>query len=93
MEFVDDTSLAGNKLLTLSTQVNGLQRTSTQARLETDGFEYFEGTYAARVYFDETPYDYKDANIQTFYTIVNWLLGGDGSKYSELDFEYMAADK
>lgn len=93
IKFIDDPNLAGNKLMTLSTTVNGQSKATTHSRIETQGYEYFEGTYAARVYFDETPYTYKDANIQTFYTIVSYVLGGDGSKYSELDFEYMAADK
>jgi hypothetical protein len=91
--FINDPADASNKLMTLSTTVNGSTRATTHSRIETVGYEYFEGTYAARVYFSETPFQYKDANIQTFYTIVSYLLGGDGSRYSELDFEYMAADK
>jgi hypothetical protein len=45
------------------------------------------------VYFSEVPFTYKDGNVQTFYTIVSSQLSGDGSRYSELDFEYLAADK
>jgi hypothetical protein len=91
--FITDPDQPTNKLMTLSATVNGTSKATTHARIETSGYDYFEGTYAARVYFSETPYTYKDANIQTFYTIVDYTLGGDGSKYSEIDFEYMAADQ
>lgn len=93
--FVNDTSLVNNKIITLSTTVsftNGVKKL-THSRIETSGYDYFEGTYAARVYFDDLPNIYGDANIQTFYTIVSYLLGEDGSKYSEIDFEYMPSDK
>ncbi len=93
IEFIQDPENANNSLVTLSTTVNGANQESTQARIETQGFEYFEGTYASRVYFTDTPNEYEDANIQTFYTIVSYLHAEDGSKYSELDFEYMASDK
>ncbi len=91
--FINDPNNPENKLMTLSTTVNGQTDATTHSRIETAGFEYFEGTYAARVYFSDLPNTYKDANIQTFYTIVSSQLGTDGSRYSELDFEYMAADK
>jgi hypothetical protein len=92
--FINDPGNAGNRLMTLSTNVNGSTKAITHARVEAGGFEYFEGTYAARVYLSDVPFRYKDANIQTFYTIVSSALAQDGSKYSELDIvEYMAADK
>lgn len=90
--FKPDPNLAGNSLMTLSTTVDGQSKAITNSRIETSGFEYFEGTYASRVYVSDVPFDYQDANIQTFYTIVSHLLGNDGSVYSELDFEYMASD-
>lgn len=91
--FINDPNNSENKIMTLSTTVNGATNAITHSRVQTQGYEYFEGTYAARVYYSETPFGYKDANIQTFYTIVGSHLSGDGSKYSELDFEYMASDK
>lgn len=91
--FITDPASVNNKLMTLSTTVNGQTKATTHARIETNGFEYFEGTYSARVYLSDVPFTYKDGNVQTFYTIVSSSLGTDGSKYSELDFEYMAADK
>jgi uncharacterized protein (DUF2141 family) len=92
--FIADPASATNKLMTLSTTVNGQTKATTHARIETSGFEYFEGTYSARVYLSDVPFTYKDGNVQTFYSIVNSSLANDGSRYSELDFvEYMAADK
>lgn len=90
--FKADPNLAGNSLITLSTTVDGQSKATTNSRIETSGFDYFEGTYASRVYVSDVPFNYQDANIQTFYTIVSHLLGNDGSVYSELDFEYMASD-
>ncbi len=92
ISFVEDPAVQGNTFMTLSTTVNGATRATTHARIETVGYEYFEGTYSARMYCTDNPYLYQDANIQTFYTIVSYLLGGDGSRYSEIDFEYMASD-
>lgn len=93
IKFKVDPNNENNQLMTLSTTVNGQTNAITHSRIETRDFEYFEGTYAARVYYSDLPYGYGDANIQTFYTIVGSHLSGDGSKYSELDFEYMASDK
>ena len=91
--FVTDPANANNKLMTVSTTVNGATKAVTNARIE-NGMEYFEGTYAARVYLTDLPYTYSDGNVQTFYTIVSSALAGDGSKYSELDIvEYLASDK
>lgn len=92
--FVNDPSNASNKIMTLSTTVNGTSKATTHARIETSGFEYFEGTYAARVYLSDEAFNSGDGNIQTFYTIVSSGLAQDGSKYSEMDIiEYMASDK
>lgn len=91
--FINDPGNSANKLMTLSTTVNGSTKATTHSRIETAGYEYFQGTYAARVYFSDVPFTYKDGNVQTFYTIVSSALSGDGSRYSELDFEYLAADK
>jgi hypothetical protein len=92
--FVNDPANSSNRLITLSSTVNGTTKATTHSRIETGGYEYFEGTYAARVYLSDVPFTYKDGTIQTFYTIVSSALAGDGTKYSELDIvEYMAADK
>jgi hypothetical protein len=91
--FVTDPENANNKLMTLKTTVNGQSKAITHSRIESS-LEYFEGTYASRVYLSDESFASKDANIQTFFTIVSSSLAQDGSKYSEMDIiEYMAADK
>ncbi|TEB42939.1 T9SS C-terminal target domain-containing protein [Flavobacterium circumlabens] len=79
--------------MTLKTTVNGQSKAVTHSRIESS-YEYFEGTYASRVYLSDESFTTKDANIQTFFTIVSSSLAQDGAKYSEMDIiEYMAADK
>lgn len=91
--FITDPNNASNKLMTVSTTVNGTTKAVTDARIE-NSFDYFTGTYAARVYLSDLPNTYSDGNVQTFFTIVNSSLAGDGTKYSELDIvEYLASDK
>lgn len=91
--FITDPADSANKLMTLKTTVNGQSKAVTHSRIESS-YEYFEGTYASRVYLSDESFSTKDANIQTFFTIVSSALAQDGSKYSELDIiEYMAADK
>jgi hypothetical protein len=91
--FVTDPANSANKLMTLKTTVNGQSKAVTHSRIESS-YEYFEGTYASRVYLSDEAFTTKDANIQTFFTIVSSSLAQDGSKYSEMDIiEYMAADK
>ncbi|WP_243416232.1 carbohydrate-binding protein [Flavobacterium sp. HTF] len=91
--FITDPDNSANKLMTLKTTVNGQSKAITHARIESS-YEYFEGTYASRVYLSDEAFISKDANIQTFFTIVSSSLAQDGSKYSEMDIiEYMAADK
>jgi hypothetical protein len=93
VSFITDPNDASNKLMTLKTTVNGQSKAVTHSRIESS-YEYFEGTYASRVYLSDESFSTKDANIQTFFTIVSSSLAQDGSKYSELDIiEYMAADK
>lgn len=93
VNFITDPNDASNKLMTLKTTVNGQSKEVTHSRIESS-YEYFEGTYASRVYLSDEAFASKDANIQTFFTIVSSALAQDGSKYSELDIiEYMAADK
>ena len=93
IEFVTDPSNPNNKWMKVSTTVNGSSRAIVNSRVES-AYEYFEGTYASRVYLTDEAFGTKDGNIQTYFTIVPSSLAQDGSKYSELDIvEYMAADK
>jgi hypothetical protein len=82
--FITDPDNAANKLMTLKTTVNGQTKAVTHSRIESS-YEYFEGTYASRVYLSDESFASKDANIQTFFTIVSSALAQDGSKYSEMD--------
>jgi Secretion system C-terminal sorting domain len=92
--FIVDPANSKNKLMTLKTTTNGTTKANTHSRIETSGYDYFEGTYAARIKLTDESFTSKDANIQTFFTIVASSLAGDGTKYSEMDImEYMAADK
>ncbi|MGO4771830.1 carbohydrate-binding protein [Flavobacterium sp. W22_SRS_FK3] len=93
VNFITDPNDTSNKLMTLKTTVKGQSKAVTHSRIESS-YEYFEGTYASRVYLSDESFITKDANIQTFFTIVSSSLAQDGSKYSEMDIiEYMAADK
>ncbi|MBC7416620.1 MAG: T9SS type A sorting domain-containing protein [Pedobacter sp.] len=87
-----DATIANNKLVTLSTVFTGATKAYSNSRIETGDMTYFEGTYAARVFFTDNPNTYKDGNIQTFYTITDYTLHENAAKYSEIDFEYMASD-
>jgi len=52
---------------------------------------FLEGTYVARVRFDNSPIQYQDGSIQTFYTI-NSIDSPDDINYAEWDFEYLPWD-
>ncbi|TEB41388.1 hypothetical protein D0809_25775, partial [Flavobacterium circumlabens] len=80
--FITDPNDSANKLMTLKTTVNGQSKAVTHSRIESS-YEYFEGTYASRVYLSDESFATKDANIQTFFTIVSSSLAQDGAKYSE----------
>jgi beta-glucanase (GH16 family) len=93
IEFITDPTNPNNRLMKVSTTVNGQTRAIVNSRIES-AYEYFEGTYASRVYISDEAFGTKDGNIQTYFTIVPSSLAQDGTKYSEMDIvEYMAADK
>lgn len=85
VQFVNDPQLAGNKVMHITNRVAGTLTSIRNARIESQ-IMFLEGTYAARVYFDSSPANSQDGNVQTFYTI-NWSPGSPD--YSELDFEYL----
>lgn len=82
----DEEALAGGQVLQLRASTDGTEAGTKQASLGTAASKFREGTYAARIHFTDKPAegDKGDHVNQTFYTI-----GGKGSKYSELDNEYM----
>ena len=73
-------------VLQLSASTDGTSGNTTQAEIDTTARKFFEGTYAARVYFNDAPSTGPngDAVNETFYTITP-----DESNYSELDNEYL----
>ncbi|PNG18995.1 cellulose binding domain-containing protein [Streptomyces cahuitamycinicus] len=77
---------AGGQVLNLRASTDGTKAGTKQASLGTAASKFRDGTYAARIHFSDEPTtgDAGDHVNQTFYTI-----GGTGSKYSELDNEYM----
>ncbi|MFF7865100.1 cellulose binding domain-containing protein [Streptomyces qaidamensis] len=77
---------AGGQVLNLRASTDGTKAGTKQASLGTAAGKFRDGTYAARIHFSDEPTsgDAGDHVNQTFYTI-----GGKGSKYSELDNEYM----
>ncbi|WP_051775919.1 carbohydrate-binding protein [Paenibacillus tyrfis] len=87
--FVTDPDNAANKLLRLTSSTDGTPAGTSQAEILTP-MKYFEGTYAARVKFSDTPVSGVDGDgvAQTFFTISNLRYDNDPA-YSELDYEYL----
>jgi ribosomal protein S7 len=90
--FGTDPSDGNNVLMNLASSTTNQTSGIVNSRIQTSDYSYFEGTYAARVYFDDAPAINKDGANQTFFSIVDYTLGPDQSKYSEIDFEYLAYD-
>ena len=87
--FVSDPVNSSNKLMRLTSSTKGTARSTSQAEILTP-MKYFEGTYAARVKFSDTPATGTDGGqvVQTFFTISPYNAGDP--LYSELDFEYLS---
>ena len=84
--FPTSTAAGGTHVMNLAASTDGTSANTIQAELDTTSRKFFEGTYAARVYFNDTPTtgpNGDDVN-ETFYTI-----SPDNSLYSENDFEYL----
>ncbi|HEY3403118.1 MAG TPA: T9SS type A sorting domain-containing protein [Ohtaekwangia sp.] len=79
-------------IMSLRCSNSGTPASATHARLESKDVVYFEGTYAARVMFDDSPYSEQDPVIQTFYAISPSSGGQNPATYSEVDFEYLPWD-
>ena len=89
--FHQDSLHAENTIMHVTAEATDSFDDMRLARIETSGFTFWEGTYAARVYFDNTPADWEDGNVQAFYTI-NELKSESDPDYAECDFEYLAWD-
>jgi hypothetical protein len=83
-------SFPGGQGLTLTANTDGTADGTSQAELDTKAQKFFQGTYAARVRFSDSPASGPggDPVVQTFYTI-SPLDRCDDPRYSEQDFEYL----
>lgn len=86
---VDDPQQPGNRLLRLAARTDGTPQGTAHAQLCHER-KYFEGTYAARVRFSDTPVTGPDGDVvvQTFYAVSPLRFDFD-PEYSELDWEYL----
>ena len=86
---IDDPQQPGNRLLRLAARTDGTPQGTAHAQL-CHARKYLEGTYAARVRFNDKPAQGPDGDVvvQTFY-VVSPLRFDFDPEYSELDWEYL----
>ncbi|WP_225835999.1 cellulose binding domain-containing protein [Streptomyces sp. NK08204] len=86
VSFPGDDQVPGGQVLQLRASTDGTRSGTRQAALGTKEAKFRVGTYAARIHFTDKPASGENGDHinQTFFTI-----GGSGSKYAELDNEYM----
>jgi len=86
VSFAEDPENPMNRFLRLTSATAGDPETTHQVQI-CHQRKYLEGTYAARVRFDDTPASGPDGDqiVETFYTISQM----DEPSYSEADFEYL----
>lgn len=84
--FPSDPTAKGGKVMQMTASTDGTTGGTKQAEIDTTAQKFFEGTYAARVYFNDAPTTGQNGDHvnETFYTITP-----DDSLYSELDNEYL----
>jgi hypothetical protein len=89
VSFLDDTQIPDNRLLRMTSSTDGTSTNTFQTQI-CHQRKYLEGTYAARVYFNNQPVSGPggDQVLETFYAITPYEepLKPD---YSEMDFEYL----
>jgi hypothetical protein len=89
VSFLDDTQIPNNRLLRMISSTDGTSANTFQTQI-CHQRKYLEGTYAARVYFNNAPVSGPDGDqvVETFYAITPYEepLKPD---YSEMDFEYL----
>ncbi|CAM5718121.1 hypothetical protein SALBM135S_09807 [Streptomyces alboniger] len=83
-------SSGGNTVMNLETSTAGTGESTKQTEVLTKSMKFKNGTYAARVRFNDTPRGGPDGDhlVQTFFTI-NDLKAPMADDYAEYDFEYL----
>jgi hypothetical protein len=81
---------SGNSVMNLETSTSGTGESTKQTEVVTNTRKFKNGTYAARVKFNDAPKSGPDGDhlVQTFFTI-NDLTAPLADDYSEYDFEYL----
>jgi hypothetical protein len=84
--FPASTAAGGTHVMNLAASTDGTAGDTVQAEVDTTSQKFFQGTYAARVYFNDAPSTGPNGDCvnETFYAI-----SPDNSLYSEDDFEYL----
>lgn len=79
-----------NQMMRMKASTEGTGNTTTQSQVTYDG-NHLRGTYAARMFFNNSPASGPDGDkiVETFYTITPLEFDMDPN-YSEIDFEYLA---
>ncbi|MBK9924138.1 MAG: glycoside hydrolase family 16 protein [Anaerolineales bacterium] len=88
--FMDYPNQTGNRFLRMTSSTDGTGTNTSQAQI-CHSRKYLEGTYAARVRFNDEPVSGTDGDqiVETFYMITPYDRPYNPD-YSELDFEYLA---
>ena len=89
VSFLKDTDEPNNRMLRMTSSTNGTGANTTQTQI-CHQRKYLEGTYAARVRFNDNPVSGPggDQIVESFYTI-SPLKAPMDPDYSELDYEYL----
>lgn len=89
VSFMDYPSQPGNRLLRMTSSTDGTSENTFQTQI-CHQRKYLEGTYAARVRFNDQPASGSDGDqvVQTFYLITPYDKPFNPD-YSEMDFEYL----
>ena len=88
--FPASTAAGGSHVMNLAASTDGTAADTVQSEVDSTSRKFLNGTYAARVYFNDAPStgpNGDDVN-ETFYTI-SPLAECDDPNYSEDDFEYL----
>lgn len=89
-ENVTFATTGGNSIMNLETSTAGTAGSTEQTEILTKSMKFKNGTYAARVRFNDAPKYGPDGDrlVQTFFTI-NDLKAPMADDYAEYDFEYL----